>query len=178
MRNKLWLIVAAVAALTLVGTSTFASPSRNGTVNKPWGVKSATVGGHSQQVAAPNGRVRTLVVNTRNERSRFIDNLPRQHFNQGDEIVVTAPAYRAGEWVGHLDGEGMVTSAQRGAIQITFTITIHRSQITSTGVIVGDANGFDAAVTGGTGHYFGASGAVHVTFTSNHSSRATFYLER
>ena len=181
MRKRLWLIGAAATVLMLVGTATFASPSGNGTANKPWGVRSATAGGGGavQQSLAASSHVDTLVVNTRNERDTFIDNAPKNRFSQGDEVAVTAPLYRAGGRVGHLEVEGMFTNVQQGAVQFTFTVTIHGSQITSTGVMQGDsANGFDAAVTGGTGAYFGASGEVHVTFTSNNSSRAIFHLQK
>ncbi|CAN5683669.1 hypothetical protein BH18ACT15_BH18ACT15_01950 [soil metagenome] len=81
--------------------------------------------------------------------------------------------------MGRLDVDGTVTDVRNEVIQFTFTATIQGSQITSTGVISGEqANGFDAAVTGGTGRYFGASGEVHVRFTSNNSSRATYHLEK
>lgn len=73
----------------------------------------------------------------------------------------------------------MVTDLRREAIQFTFTSKVRGSQITATGVMKGEnAKGFNAAVTGGTGAYFGAAGEVHVGFTSDNSSLAIYHLQK
>jgi YD repeat-containing protein len=121
-----------------------------------------------------------LVVFTRNERSVDVDE-PPAGFSQGDENTTTAPEWNAaGQRVGHLDAAGSVTALfQRSArLQFTFTSTLQRGQITATGVLIGSdtQQGFDAAITGGTGKYRGAEGEAHVRFLTGNSSRLTYEL--
>jgi hypothetical protein len=80
-----------------------------------------------------------------------------------------------------LDVAGTLTAllpTHTARLQFTLTATVHGSQITATGILIGSdtTQGFDAAITGGTGKYRGADGEVHVQFLTGNSSRLTFQL--
>ena len=120
------------------------------------------------------------MVLTRNEHTVDVDE-PPAGFSQGDESTTSSRLWNAaGQRVGHLDAAGTLTavSGRSARLQFTFTATIRGGTLTATGVLIGSnaTQGFDAAVTGGTGKYRGAEGEVHVQFTGPHSSRATFQL--
>lgn len=178
MRTRIgFLAGATLVALLVIGALSVASGSSRGHV-RMWGLQPG-VAPHQAAVAHAEGTTQ-LVVSTRHEHSADVDE-PPTGFTQGDETTTSAGLWNAaGKRVGHLDAAGTVTAvfARSARIQFTFTATIRGGTLTATGVLIGSnaTQGFDAAVTGGTGKYRGAEGEVHVQFTGPHSSRATFQL--
>lgn len=168
---------ATLVALLVVGALSVASGASRGHL-RTWGLQPG-VAPHKAGVAHAEGATQ-VVVFTRHEHSVDVDE-PPSGFTQGDETTTSAGLWNAaGTRVGHLDAAGTVTAvfAKSARIQFTFTATIRGGTLTATGVLIGSqtTQGFDAAVTGGTGKYRGAEGEVHVQFTGPDSSRATFQL--
>ena len=180
MRTRIgFLAGATLVALLVIGALSVASGSPRSHL-RLWGLQPG-VAPHAAAVPHAEGTTQ-LVVFTRNEHSTDVDE-PPAGFSQGDESTTSSGLWNAaGQRVGLLDAAGTVTTVNQQAhvarIQFTFTATFHHGTITATGVIIGSdtTQGFDAAVTGGTGKYRGAEGEVHVQFLANNSSRATYQL--
>ena len=178
MRTRIgFLAGATLVVLIVIGALSVASGASRGHL-RTWGLQPG-VTPHKAAVVHAEGTTQ-VVVFTRHEHEVDVDE-PPSGFTQGDEDTVSAGLWNgAGNRVGHLDVVGTVTAvyARSARIQFTFTATIRGGTLTATGVLIGSnaTQGFDAAVTGGTGKYRGAEGEVHVQFTGPHSSRATFQL--
>ena len=166
--RKVMAIVAGLVVLALIGSMTLASAGRRDT-GRRWGMRVSTA--QAAPAPAPHGEDESLLVlQTRNEHETEVDNPPEGE-SQGDEIALTASLFRQGQKVGRLDAHAVETEAnfqlRRAAIQVTFTATLRRGQITATGVAVFTPQsqaGFEAAVTGGTGNFDEAGGSVDVSF--------------
>jgi len=178
MRTRIgFLAGATLVALLVIGALSVASGSGRGHL-RMWGLQPGVA---PHRAAVPHAAGTTqLVVFTRNEHSVDVDE-PPAGFSQGDENTTSAPEWNAaGQRVGHLDAAGTVTALfqKSGRQQFTFTSTLRGGQITATGVFTfsESTQGFDAAVTGGTGKYRGAEGEVHVAFLGGNSSRLTYQL--
>jgi hypothetical protein len=179
MRTRAGLLVAAVLVVVMVvGVVSVASGSSSGHL-RTWGLQPGVT---PHKAAVPHAAGTTqLVVFTRHEHSVDVDE-PPAGFSQGDESTVSAGLWNAaGQRVGRLDAAGTLTAllpTHTARLQFTLTATVHGSQITATGILIGSdaTHGFDAAVTGGTGKYRGADGEVHVQFLSGSSSRLTYQL--
>jgi hypothetical protein len=178
MRTRVGLLGGAtLVALLVIGVLSVASGSSRGHL-RTWGLQPGVA---PQKAAVPHmSGAEVVVVFTRNEHTVDVDE-PPAGFSQGDESTTSAGEWNAaGQRVGRLDAAGTVTAVlQRSArLQFTFTSTLQRGTITATGVLIGSEStqGFDAAITGGTGKYRGAEGVVHVRFLTAHSSRATYEL--
>ena len=179
MRTRIgFLAGATLLALLVVGALSMASGSSRGHV-RMWGLQPGVA---PQKVAVPHAAGTTqLVVFTRNEHSVDVDE-PPAGFSQGDESTVSSGLWNAaGQRVGRLDAAGTLTAllpTHTARLQFTLTATVRGSQITATGILIGSdtTQGFDAAVTGGTGKYRGAEGEVHVQFLTGNSSRLTYQL--
>jgi hypothetical protein len=178
MRTRIgFLAVAMLAAVMVIGVVSAASGSSSGHL-RTWGLQR---GATPQKAAVPHIAGTTqLVVFTRNEHTRDVDE-PPAGFSQGDESTTSSGLWNAaGQRVGRLDAAGTVTTVFRNAhtarLQFTFTSTLRGDQITATGVLIASdaTQGFDAAITGGTGKYRGAKGEVHVQFLTGNSSRLTY----
>src|SRR5436190_9564217 len=179
MRTRVGLLAAAMLAVVMViGVVSAASGSSSGHL-RTWGLQQGVT---PQKAAVPHAAGTTqLVVFTRNEHSVDVDE-PPAGISQGDESSVSSGLWNgAGRRVGRLDVAGTLTAllpTHTARLQFTLTATVHGSQITATGILIGSdtTHGFDAAITGGTGKYRGADGEVHVQFLTGNSSRLTFQL--
>jgi hypothetical protein len=162
-------IVAGVIVVALVASMAFASGNGNAS-RDIWGLGVSSSAPAKTVAPAGNGEQRLVLV-SRNETETGVDNPPEGE-SQGDEIFVTASLFRQGKKVGRLDVHAAQTEANfelhRAAIQVTFTATLRKGQITATGVAVFTPRsqaGFDAAITGGTDRYDDVGGDVEVRFT-------------
>jgi hypothetical protein len=179
MRTRVGLLAGAMLAVVMViGVVSVASGSSSGHL-RTWGLQRGVT---PQKAAVPHAAGTTqLVVFTRNEHSVDVDE-PPAGFSQGDESTVSSGLWNAaGQRVGRLDAAGTLTAllpTHTARLQFTLTATVRGSQITATGILIGSdtTQGFDAAVTGGTGKYRGAEGEVHVQFLTGNSSRLTYQL--
>lgn len=180
MRTRVGLLAGAMlAAMIVIGVVSVASGSSSGHL-RAWGLQPGVT---PQKASVPHAAGTTqLVLFTRNEHPVDVDE-PPAGFSQGDESTVSAGMWNAaGQRVGRLDAAGTITAffqqTHTARQQFTFTATVRGSQITATGVLIGSdtTQGFDAAVTGGTGKYRGTEGEVHVQFLANNSSRFTYQL--
>jgi YD repeat-containing protein len=178
MRTRVGLLAGVtLVALLVIGALSVASGSSRSHL-RTWGLQPG-VAPHKAVVPHAAGTTQ-VVVFTRNEHAVDVDE-PPTGFSQGDESTTSAGEWNAaGQRVGHLDAAGTVTAVfQKSArLQFTFTSTLQGGTITATGVLIGSQStqGFDAAITGGTGKYRGAEGEVHVQFLGPHSTRATYEL--
>ena len=169
MRTKLSAALAGLALLGLLaGGMTFASASPKAPATNTWGMPASSTAAPSPALPASSDitTAKTIVVISRNETETDIDN-PPAGLSQGDEFVIHSPLFnRAGATVGTLDVHAVFTSIDPLAVQVLFTASLAKGQITAQGVGT-EETGFTAAVTGGTGAYRNARGQVTVRFQAN-----------
>src|SRR5438094_852815 len=166
MRRKLFLggLGMGLVAAVVVGAALASASSGSGA--RVWGAPAGMVHFAKAGQAATSGDP-TVTVVSKNAHETDVDE-PPTGFSQGDEMTVSSPLFdTAGNRVGHLDVHGAVTAVfpshtARG--QFEFTATLHGAEITATGVATfsEQAQGFTAAVTGGTGAYQKTDGWVQV----------------
>ncbi|MFN2489414.1 MAG: hypothetical protein ABR529_06705 [Actinomycetota bacterium] len=168
--RRAMVFVAGVMVLGLVGSLTLASAERR-VPRVGWGASSSTSDG-KVSVARGDGDEK-LVLLGRNEVETLIDNPPEGE-SQGDEMAVTGELFKGGKRVGRFDVHTVQTEAnfeaRRAALQVTFTATLPKGQITATGVAVftpESQSGFEAGITGGTGRFDEAGGDVEIIFQQN-----------
>jgi hypothetical protein len=180
--RRIMAIVGVVVLLGVAASMTVVSAERRAPKND-WGLPIATSAtGRSASVGDNDGDKRLVVV-SRNATETEIDNPPADE-SQGDQIVITSPLFRGGKKVGRFDAHVVITEVnlEEGvfAFQVTFTVTLPRGQIVSTGVGVFDEetdDRFTAAITGGTGRFDEAGGDVRVQFVSEDAVRFVYDLE-
>ena len=155
MRTRIRFLAGAtlLGALLVFGALTVASGSSSGHL-RMWGLQPG-VAPHTAAEAHAEGTTQ-VVVFTRHEHSVDVDE-PPAGFSQGDESSVSSGLWNAaGRRVGRLDAAGTLTAllpTHTARLQFTLTATVHGSQITATGILIGSdtTQGFDAAITAVTG---------------------------
>lgn len=117
------------------------------------------------------------------KQAKNIDVAPRGT-NIGDYSVFSADVHRNGRSVGELNGVCTHTridpAANQGSQQCLLTATLPRGSLTLQDVIRFSGvqvKGVTAAVTGGTGHFAGATGTAHISFVSATTSTIRFVLQ-
>jgi hypothetical protein len=113
--------------------------------------------------------VRVLSINTEES---FVDADPSGP-SLGDEYVFTSDLTRHGQSVGHTGVVCTMTSVVREESQCLGTAYLRWGQITVQGLIAGEPDEFELAVTGGTGAFEGAGGTLVVTELPNGSGGVT-----
>jgi hypothetical protein len=122
--------------------------------------------------ADDRNKVRVLSTNTQ---EAFVD-VGKPGFSLGDSFVFTSKLTRRGKKVGRAGGVCTITSTKREESQCVATARLRRGQITVQGLLAGEPEVFEFAITGGTGHYEGAEGTLVVRQLSATKERLTFHL--
>ena len=137
----------------------------------------------SAVAASANGNTTTLRLISRDEAGSFIDNPPAAtgegDVSQGDMFVFTSRLFRGGRRVGrgHVACTITLARGERSLSQCVGTFTLRRGQITAQGV-VGQADRFTGAITGGTGRYDAARGTLEVRDRGARPDILTFRIIR
>lgn len=104
--------------------------------------------------------------------------------NIGDYSVFSDNVFRNGRSVGELNGVCTHTridpAANQGSQQCVITVTLPRGNLMLQDVIRFSGvqvKSVTAAVTGGTGHFAGATGTAHIRFVSDTTSKIRFVLQ-
>ncbi len=96
----------------------------------------------------------------------------------GDQIVFTSQLLKGDTEVGHQGGVCTVTSVVRNEAQCLATYSIRGRQITGQALVnLGNPAPYGVAITGGSGKYQGAEGAVRVQPVSDTRGILTFHLK-
>ena len=103
-------------------------------------------------------RIRVLSTNTEES---FVD-VGEPDFSLGDAFIFTSDLTKHGNPVGHTGVVCTVTSTAREESQCLGTARLRRGQITIQGLVAGEPDVFEFAITGGTGDYEGAEGTLVV----------------
>jgi hypothetical protein len=117
---------------------------------------------------------RVTVLSTNTEQA-FVD-VGEPDISLGDAFVFTSQLTRHGKTVGHTGVVCTTTSVQMEEAQCVGTAWFRRGQITVQGLLAGEPEGFELAITGGTGAFEGAGGTLVVRFISDTKERLTFHL--
>ena len=120
---------------------------------------------------------RTIRVAAVTIEERFL-NLGPQGFSLGDKFIFSANLRRHGERVGRLGVECTITMTRHGGeSQCVATARFGNGQITAQGLLAGEPETFVFPITGGSGAYLGAEGAVRVRQVTDTREILTFRLE-
>jgi hypothetical protein len=96
----------------------------------------------------------------------------------GDEIVFSGKLLKGENKVGHQGAVCTTVSLQRQEAQYIATSSFRGGHITGRALVtLGSAAPYDVAITGGSGNYEGAEGAIRVGPVSATEGRLTFHLE-
>jgi hypothetical protein len=137
--------------------------------------------------AATASNTRTLVLISRSTTSTLfmpcrtcvLRSVPQGAHIGGIQIDAGTLVNHSGHRVGHfaLQSVGVTpfTSKGPGELMLTATLVINGSQITAQGLEEPPDNGGVAAITGGTGTFFGARGTVH--YTDNPDGSTTLRID-
>jgi hypothetical protein len=120
-------------------------------------------------------RVRVLSTNTE---EAFVD-VGTSGTSLGDEFVFTSNLTVHGRTVGHTGVTCTLTSVTRDESQCLGSAWFNgKGQLTIQGLVAGEPDEFDFAITGGTGHFDGADGRLVVHEVSSNPTREllTFHL--
>jgi hypothetical protein len=135
-------------------------------------VAPATGQGSADRHGDDRDKVRVLSTNTE---EAFVD-VGEPDFSLGDSFVFTSDLTKHGKKVGHTGVVCTVTSTAREESQCVGTASLRRGQITIQGLLAGEPEVFEFAITGGTGAYEGAEGTLVVRELSDTQELLTFYL--
>jgi hypothetical protein len=117
-------------------------------------------------------KVRVLSTNTE---EAFVD-AGEPDFSLGDSYVFTSDLTKHGRLVGHTGVVCTVTSLEREEAQCVGTASLDDGQITVQGLLEGEPDVFEIAITGGTGDYEGAEGTLVVKSISDEDDEVTVEL--
>jgi hypothetical protein len=124
--------------------------------------------GGSRHGSGHDDRVRVQSTNTE---ENFLD-LGTSGPSLGDQFVFASDLTRHGRMVGHTGVVCTLTSVARDESQCLGTAWFdHRGQITIQGLVAGQPETFDFAITGGTGAFDGAEGRLVVRELSANPTR-------
>ena len=124
-----------------------------------------------------DGRDRVRVLSTNTEEA-FVD-VGEPGFSLGDSFVFTSDLTKHGRLVGHTGVVCTITSTAREESQCVGTARLRSGQITIQGLVAGEPEVFEFAITGGTGAYTGAEGTLvvkEIPDTDPTQELLTFYL--
>jgi len=126
-------------------------------------------GGHHDH----GDKLRVLSTNTE---EAFVD-VGETDFSLGDSFVFTSDLTRHGKHVGHTGVQCTITSVEREESQCVGTAWTHKGQITVQGLLAGEPDEFELAITGGTGAFEDAGGTLVVDELSDTEELLTFHLD-
>lgn len=130
--------------------------------------------GHGGGHHGHHGDLRVLSTNTE---EAFVD-VGEPDFSLGDEFVFTSDLTKHGTLVGHTGVVCTVTSVVREESQCLGTASFDKGgQITIQGLVAGEPEEFEFAITGGTGAFEGADGTLVVKELSDTLELLTFNLD-
>lgn len=119
-------------------------------------------------------RDKIRVLSTTTEEA-FVD-LDEPDFSLGDMFVFSADLTKHGRQVGRAGVVCTVTSVEREEAQCLGTASLRKGQITVQGLLVGEEEVFELAITGGTGAFEGAGGTLVVKELSETKELLTFHF--
>lgn len=110
-----------------------------------------------------------------NTEEEFVD-VGKPDDSLGDAFVFTSRLRKQGRLVGRTGIVCTVTSVAREESQCVGTAHLRRGQIVFQGLLTGEPEVFEFAITGGTGAYEGAEGRLVVKEVSDADELLTFHL--
>lgn len=136
-----------------------------------------TLGGAGLALADDSTAPGAVIAIVAHDKSQKDIDLGHKGFSAGDEEVGTANLTKDGRAYGTFDSVCAVTYATKPAVHelCSQTFALPDGELTSSGTVVAGPSGpspFDWAITGGTGHYAGATGFIHVV-PGNHTVHLT-----